>query len=95
MTKSLLTIAIVFVATANSFAAATVSVDDLTVTLTPAPAASDTELSLTPLPASTLMDNTLADCGCDIERPTAKVRVNIHNLLLRDSRLVDMVESIA
>ncbi len=53
--------------------------------------------AITRLPASILLDNALVDNGSDAgaKLQHAVIRINTHNLMNQDSRLVDLVSRIA
>ena len=100
MAKSLLSIALMIFATSHSFAATSVPIDtttDAAIHLLPLNISLEGELVIVPLPASTLLDNALAIRSTHIvddEQP-AVIRINTHNLMQHDARLVDFISSVA
>ena len=100
MSKSIVSLVLVAMLSATTFAAPCTCIPPAPVTSSELLTASDLLIEARPmtrLPASVLLDNALVDNGHDAgaELQHAVIRINTHNLMHHDSRLVDLVGRIA
>ncbi len=100
MSKSIVSLVFAAVLSSTALATACTSVPNILTTSSEMLIANDRLIDsrpMTQLPASVLLDNALVDNGSDAGANLrhAVIRINTHNLMHRDPRLVEMVSRIA